>query len=69
MPEEKSPGSLYARTLELLHSCGKTLPLIYKETDIPFYWLRKFSSGTIPDPSVNRVQRLYEYLSGKKLEV
>lgn len=69
MPEEKSPGSLYSRTLELLHASGKSLPLIYKETDIPFYWLRKFSSGTIPDPSVNRVQRLYEYLVGKKLEV
>lgn len=69
MPEDNSPGSLYARTLELLQASDKSLPLIYKETDIPFYWLRKFSSGTVPNPSVNRVQRLYEYLSGKKLEV
>ena len=39
-----------------LHSTG---------SDITFYWLRKFSSGNIKDPSVNRVEELYTYLTGE----
>lgn len=62
-------GSLHSRTLALLRQSGVPLPEIYKETHLPYYWLKKFSSGEIKDPSVNRVQRLYEYLAGRKLEV
>jgi len=62
-------GSLHSRTLDLLKQSGVPLPEIYKETHLPYYWLKKFSSGEIKDPSVNRVQRLYEYLAGRKLEV
>jgi hypothetical protein len=32
-------------------------------------WLEKFAAGKFKDPSVNRVQALYEHLSGKKLEL
>lgn len=60
--------SLMTETLRLLKNRGKkTLPEIHDETGIPFYWLRKFIGGEIDDPSVNRVQILYEYLSGRKL--
>jgi hypothetical protein len=62
-------GSLHNRTLDLLKQSEVPLPEIYKETHLPYYWLKKFSSGEIRDPSVNRVQRLYEYLAGKQLEV
>lgn len=62
-------GTLHARTLALLKQSKVPLPEIYKETDIPYYWLKKFSSDEIKDPSVNRVQRLYEFLAGKQLEV
>jgi len=62
-------GSLHSRTLDLLKQSGVPLPEIYKETQLPYYWLKKFRSGEIKDPSVNRVQRLYEYLAGRKLEV
>ena len=61
--------SLHRRTLELLKEKGIPLHVIYKETDLPFYWLKKFRSQEIKEPSVNRVQRLYEYLSGRKLAV
>lgn len=61
--------TLYVKTLALLHACKKPLPLIYKETDLPFYWLRKLYDGKIENPSVNRIQRLYEYLTGKPLEL
>ena len=62
-------GSLHSRTLDLLKQSGIPLPEIYKETHLPYYWLKKLSSGEIRDPSVNRVQRLYEFLAGRKLEV
>lgn len=40
---------------------------VYRDTGIPFYWLRKFKRGVFKNPSVNRVQFLYEHLSGRKL--
>ena len=62
-------GSLHSKTLDLLKLSGVPLPEIYKRTGLPYYWLKKFSSGEIRDPSVNRVQRLYEFLAGRDLEV
>lgn len=62
-----SSASLMEITRQMLKDSKKSLPEIYKESGIPFYWLRKFASGEIKNPSVNRVQRLYEYLSGTSL--
>jgi len=59
------PGSLMMKTIALLD--GRDLLLIYKDTGIPFYWLKTFRAGKTQSPSVNRVQALYEYLSGSKL--
>lgn len=60
-------GSLMTKTLDLLKERSQTLPVIAVETGINFYWLRKFIGGEIRDPGVNRIQALYEYLSGTKL--
>lgn len=62
-------GTLLEKTLMLMKRSQrqKTLPEISKDTGLPFYWLRKFASGDISDPSVNKVQILYEYLSGTPL--
>jgi hypothetical protein len=64
-------STLLERTRELLKEEAKsrTLMEIHKETELPFYWLRKVASGETKDPSVNRIQTLYEHLSGKKLEL
>jgi hypothetical protein len=59
------PGSLMARTIELLN--GQDLLELYSETSIPYYWLRTFARGVYKNPSVNRVQFLYEYLTQKSL--
>lgn len=67
--ERNGMESLHRRTLELLKESGIPLPVIYKETDLPYYWLKKFRSQEIKEPSVNRVQRLYEYLTGRELAV
>lgn len=45
------------------------LLVVYSETGISFYWLRKFAVGEFKNPSVNRVQRLYEFLKGQPLFV
>lgn len=59
--------ALMEETRKLLKDSQKSLPTIYTETGINFYWLRKFKSGQFKDPSVNTVQKLYEYLTGRPL--
>lgn len=61
------PGDLMKRTIELVRE--RTPLKVYDETKISFYWLRKFAAGGFQNPSVNRVQYLYEHLTGKKLTV
>jgi hypothetical protein len=67
MPDKGPPGSLLLRTQQLLNRSKLTLPEIHERSGISFYWLKKFSCYTTHDPSVNRVQQLYEFLSNKKL--
>lgn len=61
------PGSLMQQTRELLKASELGLLGIYKSSGLPFYWLRKFASGEFRNPSVNRVQFLYEHLTSKPL--
>lgn len=63
--------SLMDATLRLLRDNPKTLPTVYAElhelgSHITFSWLRKFSAGHIKDPSVNRIEELYRYLTDGK---
>lgn len=59
------PNSLMLETIRLAKE--RKLQDVFFETHIPFYWLNKFVAGTYKNPSVNRVQYLYEYLTGSKL--
>lgn len=61
------PGTLMVETQKLLKS--KNLLEVYSSTGISFYWLRKFAAGEFKNPSVNRVQSLYEFLAEKPLFV
>jgi len=61
--------SLMLKTSELLEADPRSLLDLHKESGISYYWLRKFKSGILSDPSVNKVQALYEFLSGTKLRV
>ena len=56
------PGSLMVKTIDLLKD--RDLFAVYAETKISPYWLRKFATGEFKNPSVNRVQFLFEHLSG-----
>lgn len=70
LPAYDQSSAIVEKVRALLENSEKSLPEIYKETGIPFYWLRSFASGRYKkNPSVNRVIYLYEYLTGKGLEI
>ena len=63
-------GSLHAKTLELLrHDPRPVDQIALIAQPLPRSWISKFRSGGLSDPSVNRVQFLYEILMENKLEV
>lgn len=61
---------LLAKVVELLAAKrDKDYMILWSETGIPYFWIRKIANGEIKNPGVNRIQYLYEHLTGKKLEV
>jgi len=56
-------GSLHVETLKLLRQSRDSLLDIHLATRLPFYWLKRFKEDGIRDPSVNRIQILYEHLA------
>jgi len=42
---------------------------IWRETKLPYFWLRKVANRDIKNPGVNRIQFLYEHLNKKKLAI
>ncbi len=59
--------SLMQITVDKLRARKLDLVAINKETDLPYHWLSKLAAGEFQNPSVNRIQFLYEYLTGNKL--
>lgn len=46
-----------------------TLRTIAEQTELKLDWLEMYSRGKIKDPSVNRVEKLYIFLTGEALAV
>jgi hypothetical protein len=61
------PMSLMEKTMKLVNEDPRGWPELWRDTGVPFYWIKNFAKGKYANPSVNRVQFLYEALSGKKL--
>lgn len=59
------PGSLMTATIVLMKDCN--LSDLCADTRIPYTWLQKFRNHEFKNPSVNRVQYLYELLAGRKI--
>lgn len=59
------------KVLDLLANRPRNVTLkdIATGADVPEAWLKVFAAGRIADPSVNRVEVLYNYLNGKPLNV
>ncbi len=62
-------NSLHEATRKLLLDTPIPVMRISKELKISYVWMMKFRNGEIQDPGANRVQSLWEYLSGRDLEV
>lgn len=62
-------GRLVIKTREALKHSTQAYDDIFLATGIPANWLWRFACGRIPDPGVNRVERLYTHLTGKALVV
>lgn len=64
-------SKLAEKTLELLNN--RSVKLKFKDianaTGVPEGWIKVFNTGTIKEPSVVRVEKLYEFLASKSLEV
>lgn len=67
MSAKVEEGSLLARTRELLLTCDQSYLTIYLATGLKPNWLSKLAQARLPDPSVNKVQKLYEHLTATKL--
>lgn len=62
-------GTLVARARELLLETSIPTRRVAKELDMEYQWLLLFKVGKIKDPGCSKIQMLYEFLSGKKLEL
>ena len=61
--------TLYEQTLILLQDSELTLQEVAVGSGLPYDWIVSVKYDRIKNPSVNRVQQLYEFLSGKPLNV
>jgi hypothetical protein len=64
-----APADFAQLTRELLCTLNQraenpvTLAEIFRATNLKRNWLTRFAKNKIPDPSVNRVQILHDYLA------
>jgi hypothetical protein len=66
--EGDAPGSLLQKTRAMLSEKKRSSYFkIYDATGLHPNWLSGVATGRIRDPSVNRIQALYEFLKGQAL--
>jgi hypothetical protein len=69
-PIYDEPCALLIKTRKMVQALNNNALMdVHKESGLPFFWLLDFKRGRTDGASVNRVQFLYEHLSGKKLKV
>ena len=69
MAPREEEGTLLKRVRELLQDTSMTNLELYSATGLQPGWIDTVRRGTIKNPSVNRVQKLYEFLADQKLAV
>jgi transcriptional regulator with XRE-family HTH domain len=57
--------SLLERTRRLLQASKERRPEIARAAGVTYEWLKKFESQSTPNPGVNYVQQLHDYLVGQ----
>lgn len=68
-PSESTP-SLHKQTITLLRNRPRTLTfeMIAKETATTVHWLERLAADGFEEPGVNKIERLYRYLTNYKPE-
>lgn len=61
--------ALDIKTRVLIRNHPLNLPQLARALEVPYVWLKKYASGAISGANVNRVQHVYEKLTGTKLNV
>lgn len=56
-------SSLLNKTLALLDADPRTPSELARASGLSYHWIVKMRARAIPDPSVNRVERLYSSLA------
>lgn len=63
-------SNLLRATLELLDATSKeSWPSYAEQIGCTYTWLVQLDKGNIKEPGINKIERLYELLSGKKLDL
>ena len=62
-------NTLHTKTLKLLEESDLSSHEISDGSGLPYDWLIGVKYDRIKNPSVNRIQQLYEFLTGKQLTV
>jgi predicted transcriptional regulator len=63
----QQPTSLVERTRSLLRGAPRelTYTAMAKATGVSVAWISRFADDKIPNPGVNQVQAIFDYLSGR----
>lgn len=58
---------LRARTLELVRNAPRSITYteMHKQTGVSIAWISRFAADAIPNPGVDHVQALHDYLISK----
>ncbi len=62
-------NTLHEKTLKLLKKSDLSSQQISDGAKVPYDWLIGVKYDRIKNPSVNRIQQLYEFLAGNKLSI
>lgn len=63
-------SNLLKATIELLEQTSReSWPAIAKKIGCTYTWMCQLDAGTIKEPGVNKIEKLYNVLSGKEVEL
>ncbi len=75
-PWERSTGdpwencnTLQTKVVELIRADPRTPAQLYRDSGIPIHWINGLLYNDTKSPGASRLEYLYEYLSGKVLEL
>lgn len=67
--KSEAEATLLQAVRNMLNSTRKTHLDIYRETGLKPWWIQQVANGKCRNPSVNKIQSLYENLTGKPLQL